>query len=221
MDTENIVALVTAIAAFAISLINVILSKKRLSSEIITKNRMDWIAEVRSLVSDFLKIYVENGNNTELKKIRNKISLYMRSGNESYSYLLSQLDYCIASGYDQSSCDEVIRKAQIVFSEVWIRMKREAGITKLMDKMIAAQFKKKKAGNMSIKYDKLLKLLESNGITLYTLKKDNVISHATYKKIKKGGDIDTRTIAKLCKRLNCQPGDLLEYVEEQDNSEVE
>lgn len=68
---------------------------------------------------------------------------------------------------------------------------------------------------MPIRYDKLLKLLESNGITSYTLKKDNVIGQATYKKIKEGGDIDTRTIAKLCKLLNCQPGDLLEYVEEE------
>lgn len=69
---------------------------------------------------------------------------------------------------------------------------------------------------MSIKYDKLLKLLENNGITSYTLKKDNVIGQATYKKIKEGGDIDTRTIAKLCKLLNCQPGDLMEYVEEKE-----
>ena len=66
---------------------------------------------------------------------------------------------------------------------------------------------------MPIKYDKLLKLLESKGITSYTLKKDNIIGQATYKKIKEGGDIDTRTIAKLCKLLNCQPGDILEYAE--------
>ena len=140
MDIENIVALVTAIAAFAISLINVILSKQRLTSEIITKNRMDWIAEVRSLVSDFLKIYVEQGNNTELKNIRNKISLYMREDHTSYSDLLSQLDRCIASGYNQQNCDEAIQKAQVVFSEVWIRMKREAGMTKQTDEKIAAQF---------------------------------------------------------------------------------
>ncbi|MFR4989127.1 helix-turn-helix domain-containing protein [Anaerotruncus colihominis] len=33
------------------------------------------------------------------------------------------------------------------------------------------------------------------------------------KKLKKGG-IDTRTIAKLCKLLNCQPRDILEYTPE-------
>jgi len=65
-----------------------------------------------------------------------------------------------------------------------------------------------------IKYDKLLKMMANQGITSYTLKRDNIIGQATFKKIKEGGDIDTRTIAKLCKLLNCQPGDILEYTPE-------
>ena len=67
---------------------------------------------------------------------------------------------------------------------------------------------------MPIKYDKLVAELEQRGITSYTLKAkyNNIIGQATYKKIKEGGDIDTRTIAKLCELLNCQPGDILEYV---------
>lgn len=32
--------------------------------------------------------------------------------------------------------------------------------------------------------------------------------------IRTGGDIDTRTIAKMCEVLGVQPGDLLEYVKE-------
>lgn len=67
---------------------------------------------------------------------------------------------------------------------------------------------------MPIVYAKLLKLLDENGITSYTIKKDNVIGQATFKKIKEGGDIDTRSIAKLCEYLNCQPGDIMEYVKE-------
>ncbi len=68
---------------------------------------------------------------------------------------------------------------------------------------------------MPIKYDKLIAMLEKKGITSYTLKNkyNNIIGQATFKKIKEGGDIDTRTIAKLCKLLNCQPGDILEYDE--------
>ena len=67
---------------------------------------------------------------------------------------------------------------------------------------------------MSIKYDKLLKLMSEKGITSYTIKKDNIIGQATLKKIKEGGDIDTRTIDKLCKLLQCQPGDIIEYTED-------
>ena len=71
---------------------------------------------------------------------------------------------------------------------------------------------------MSIKYDKLIKLLENKNITSYTMKirYNNLIGQATFKKIKEGGDIDTRTIDKLCALLECQPGDILEYVEDDD-----
>ena len=68
---------------------------------------------------------------------------------------------------------------------------------------------------MPIKYDKLLALLKVKGYTSYRIRKENIIGQATYRKIKEGGDIDTRTIAKLCQLLNCQPGDILEYEEEQ------
>lgn len=68
---------------------------------------------------------------------------------------------------------------------------------------------------MPIKYTKLIALMQEKGITSYTLKRDKVIGQATYKKIMEGGDIDTRTIAKLCALLDCQPGDILEYVPEE------
>ena len=72
---------------------------------------------------------------------------------------------------------------------------------------------------MPIVYDKMLKLMEEKGITSYVCKRDNIIGQATYRKIKEGGDIVTRTIAKMCEVLNCQPGDLIEYVREADVSE--
>lgn len=68
---------------------------------------------------------------------------------------------------------------------------------------------------MPIVYNKLLTLMKEKGVTSYTVKKDNIIGQASYKKIKEGGDIDTRTISKLCKYFDCQPGDILEYVPEE------
>ena len=67
---------------------------------------------------------------------------------------------------------------------------------------------------MPIKYDKLLKMMADKGLTSYKIKKDKIIGQATFQKIKSGGDIDTRTIARLCKVLECQPGDIMEYVDE-------
>ena len=68
---------------------------------------------------------------------------------------------------------------------------------------------------MPIKYDKLLALMEERGLNSYKIKKDNIIGQASLRKIKEGGDINTSTIAKLCKVLQCQPGDLLEYVDDE------
>lgn len=64
---------------------------------------------------------------------------------------------------------------------------------------------------MPVSYRKLIKMLEERKITSYTIKKDGVIGQATWKKIHEGGHIDTRTIGALCKYLNCQPGDILEF----------
>lgn len=69
---------------------------------------------------------------------------------------------------------------------------------------------------MAIKYDKVLKLFQERGITSYTFRKNHVIGQATWKSIQDGGHIDTRTINALCKYLDCQPGDLLEYIPDED-----
>lgn len=70
---------------------------------------------------------------------------------------------------------------------------------------------------MPIKYDKLINLLKEKGYTTYKIRQENLMSQSAWQKIRTGtGDIDTRTIEKLCRLLNCQPGDMMEYVEEQE-----
>lgn len=68
----------------------------------------------------------------------------------------------------------------------------------------------------SINFKKLESLLSTNGKTFYSLRKDKVVGTETIKKLQQGyGFIDTRTIANLCEYLDCQPGDLMEYVPSQ------
>ena len=76
---------------------------------------------------------------------------------------------------------------------------------------------------MQIVYDNMIKKFDEAGLNSYKIKKDKIIGTVTYQKIKHGGDIDTRTIARMCKFFDCQPGDLLDYVpdDEADKEESE
>ena len=70
---------------------------------------------------------------------------------------------------------------------------------------------------MSINFNKLETLLKSNGKTFYSLRKDKVVGTETIKKLQLGiGFVDTRTINNLCRYLNCQPGELMEYVPDEE-----
>ncbi len=72
---------------------------------------------------------------------------------------------------------------------------------------------------MPIVYDKLLKLLADNGYTSYRIKKEKLIGQGTLTAIKNGtGGLDAKSIAKLCAVFHCQPGDLMEYVEENEEN---
>ncbi len=68
---------------------------------------------------------------------------------------------------------------------------------------------------MPFKYDKLFKLLKEKGISSYKIRQENLISQAALTKMKNGtGNVDTRTLERICKLLNCQPGDIMEYEDE-------
>lgn len=72
---------------------------------------------------------------------------------------------------------------------------------------------------MAIVYTKLFELLKEKGYTTYKIKKEKIIGGATYDAIRKGtGGLDHRTINKLCEVLDCQPGDLMEYVKDGDGA---
>lgn len=66
---------------------------------------------------------------------------------------------------------------------------------------------------MAISYDKLFRLLEEKGITTYYLRQNKIMGQQTYYNLKNSkGNLGTETLEKLCNLLNCQPGDLMEYV---------
>lgn len=70
----------------------------------------------------------------------------------------------------------------------------------------------KTAEPVCISFEKLGKLLNDKGKKWQYLR-DSGISPGIVAKMKdKSGHTDTRTIQKVCALLNCQPGDIMEYI---------
>ena len=66
---------------------------------------------------------------------------------------------------------------------------------------------------MPLCYDTLFQLMKQKGLKKYDLRKDKVVSMSALESIRTGKHhVDTRTIEYLCAYLNCQPGDIMEYI---------
>ena len=66
---------------------------------------------------------------------------------------------------------------------------------------------------MPIKYKiEIMKALKDAGYSTYRLRKDKILGEATLQKFRKNQLVSWENTATICKLLNCQPGDLLEYV---------
>lgn len=65
---------------------------------------------------------------------------------------------------------------------------------------------------MSISYDKLFKRLEEKQIRKIDLRNIHGFNPKTVDSLTKNKSVTVDTIIKLCEILNCQPGDLMEYV---------
>lgn len=69
-----------------------------------------------------------------------------------------------------------------------------------------------------ISYRPLFKTMSEKNITSYALFKKG-FSKATYYSIKKGNSISTNTVNQLCRLLNCSVSDIIEYIDDDPNSQ--
>ncbi len=71
---------------------------------------------------------------------------------------------------------------------------------------------------MAISMLKVKGIMDKNGLKKFDLRKagfnPNIIDKVLSGTLDKKKRVDTETINRLCKYLNCQPGDIMEYVEE-------
>ncbi len=68
---------------------------------------------------------------------------------------------------------------------------------------------------MAIKYRfDVLEALKAKGYTTYKLRTEKLLSESTIQKLRNGEVVAVSNTDTICNLLNCQPGDLLEYVPE-------
>ena len=69
-----------------------------------------------------------------------------------------------------------------------------------------------------ISYAPLFRTMKEKGITSYQLEKSG-FSRATYYSIQKGNSISTNTVNQLCKLLKCNVSDILEFIEDEEQTQ--
>ena len=61
----------------------------------------------------------------------------------------------------------------------------------------------------------VLAALKENGITTYQIRKEKLLSESTVQKLRAGIGVSWENLETLCRLLDCQPYDLIEYVKEE------
>ena len=67
---------------------------------------------------------------------------------------------------------------------------------------------------MRYKFDVLV-ALKRKGLSTYKIMQEKIFGQSTVQKLRTGKPVDWQIIEKLCFLLECQPGDILEYVEDE------
>lgn len=69
---------------------------------------------------------------------------------------------------------------------------------------------------MAIKYKiDVLKALKDSGYNTNKLRTEKLLDERTIQSLRTGRVVNASNLSKICKLLHCQPGDILEYVEDE------
>ena len=68
---------------------------------------------------------------------------------------------------------------------------------------------------MPMCYDKLFAKLKEKNISFYTLRVQKLVGEKTLQAMRDKRPVRTDILARLCYLLDCQPGDIMEYVRDE------
>jgi len=61
--------------------------------------------------------------------------------------------------------------------------------------------------------------LKNAGYSTYRIRKDKLLGEATLQKLRQNEPVSWENISTICRLLNCQPGDLIEYVPDDESEQ--
>ena len=138
-----------AVASWVALILDAQKHKRDVVTQAITSNRMEWIAQVRNLIGEFLCAYINKEPKENLLKLMFKIELYLRqNGSADYEHLITCMERCYnqpymnSDGNSRAACDELVHAAQTVLHNTWIRIKIEGGQSAKKDDSIRKQIEK-------------------------------------------------------------------------------
>jgi DNA-binding Xre family transcriptional regulator len=69
-------------------------------------------------------------------------------------------------------------------------------------------------------YDKLWELLKSNSISMFQFRYWANIGGGTYQRLRKNEPVSTTTLNNICSALDCQINDIVEYIRDEDDENL-
>ena len=65
---------------------------------------------------------------------------------------------------------------------------------------------------MPMSYERLFQKMKESGLSTYRIRKERIVSETTLTALRQGRPVSTEALCRFCAVLNCQPGDIMEYI---------
>lgn len=129
-----------SIVVLLVSILNYFHTRQLMIVNSVSSRRIEWIHEVRIVVSEFVTACLCGDKDTALAK-KIYLELFLNPSNNEHKNLLKEINNCINSNNIADDAKAVVEEAQIMLNKSWRRLKYESGVTRRFEKYRDKQVK--------------------------------------------------------------------------------
>ncbi len=139
-NVQLFITLLISIFSVSISMYSLFISQRKTYIENVSKERMEWIKSMRSLLSEFAaEYYNPNKDQNKLNSIRFNILIYLRRDNTKHDDLIRLLNEIPSESnpsLDREYIDNITIASQIALTHAWKVYKNESFYSKKIQNSI-------------------------------------------------------------------------------------